>query len=108
VVSEQEIEDSKTARGSWTRAQLESWGVAWPPKAGWKERLTRGERDFDPVDKPAQPHPGPTLQNVALRDWFAGLAMQACLKHASIVTPEKIAAASYEFADAMMKARETR
>jgi len=34
--------------------------------------------------------------------------MQACLKHASIVTPEKIAAASYEFADAMMKARETR
>jgi hypothetical protein len=34
-----EIEAGKTPRGGWTRKQLAQWGVAWPPRPGWKRRL---------------------------------------------------------------------
>ena len=27
-----------TARGGWTRATLETWGVPWPPPQGWRAR----------------------------------------------------------------------
>lgn len=40
-VTEEEIEAAKTERGGWTREMLERWGVSWPPKRGWKERLLR-------------------------------------------------------------------
>lgn len=40
-----EIDGYKTPDGFWLKARLESWGVEWPPKPGWKERL---------VDKAAQ------------------------------------------------------
>jgi hypothetical protein len=34
-----EIEAAKPNNGGWTRAQLEAWGVEWPPTSGWKQRL---------------------------------------------------------------------
>lgn len=34
-----EIEAAKTPNGGWTRATLAAWGVAWPPKRGWKAEL---------------------------------------------------------------------
>ena len=34
-----QIEAAKTAKGGWTRAQFEEWGVPWPPKAGWRKAL---------------------------------------------------------------------
>lgn len=33
------IEHHATPNGAWTRAQLASLGVSWPPKHGWKRRL---------------------------------------------------------------------
>lgn len=33
------ILDNRTDRGSWTRGQLESLGVSWPPQYGWLDRL---------------------------------------------------------------------
>ena len=33
------IVENKTARGSWTRSQMQSLGVTWPPETGWKERV---------------------------------------------------------------------
>jgi hypothetical protein len=36
---EAKIESLKTAKGGWTKASLASLGVAWPPPAGWKEKL---------------------------------------------------------------------
>jgi hypothetical protein len=37
--SPKEIELNKTAKGGWTRITLESWGVPWPPRKGWKKEL---------------------------------------------------------------------
>ena len=41
--TETEIEAAKTLAGGWTRAQLEEWGVPWPPQKGWKMRLINGD-----------------------------------------------------------------
>jgi hypothetical protein len=35
----EEIEALKTKKGGYTRKSLESLGVPWPPKKGWKKRL---------------------------------------------------------------------
>lgn len=34
-----EIDAAKTPRGGFTRAQLEVWGVPWPPPKGWRKIL---------------------------------------------------------------------
>ena len=34
-----EIENARTDRGGFTRAQLASWGISWPPPKGWLEAL---------------------------------------------------------------------
>ena len=39
----EEVEWAKTSKGGYTRAQLEEWGVPWPPPPGWKEKLLSGE-----------------------------------------------------------------
>ena len=41
--TEEEIEAARTPRGGWTREQLAEWGVPWPPPAGWRHALLRGE-----------------------------------------------------------------
>lgn len=38
-ITEAEIEAARTPKGGWTKAQLEVWGVPWPPPPGWKKRL---------------------------------------------------------------------
>ncbi len=43
MVSVSEINSAKTERGGWTREQIESWGVAWPPPTGWKKALASGQ-----------------------------------------------------------------
>lgn len=35
----QEIDAARTPAGGWTREQLATWGVPWPPPKGWKDRL---------------------------------------------------------------------
>jgi hypothetical protein len=42
ALTEAEIEAGKTARGGFTRAQLEAWGVPYPPPKGWRKRLLQG------------------------------------------------------------------
>jgi hypothetical protein len=37
--TEEKIEAAKTPFGGWTRKQLGQWGVEWPPRRGWKQRL---------------------------------------------------------------------
>jgi hypothetical protein len=43
-ITEEEIEARRTARGGWTKAQLEEWGIQWigdnPPK-GWKKWILK-------------------------------------------------------------------
>lgn len=41
TISKQEIEAKRTANGGWTKAQLEAWGIPWPPPKGWKKQLER-------------------------------------------------------------------
>ena len=57
-------------------------------------------------------HNGSTLpgeRGMPLRDWFAGMAMQGLLADSSIHgTHAEIANNAYGFADAMLKARETK
>lgn len=42
-----EINAKRTPKGSWTRAQLAEWGVAWPPPRGWRKLLIYGAPDAD-------------------------------------------------------------
>ena len=39
--SPKEIRNARTERGGWTKAQLEIWGVEWPPPKGWRKTLER-------------------------------------------------------------------
>jgi hypothetical protein len=34
-----EIEAAKSERGGWNKETLAKWGIAWPPKRGWRKRL---------------------------------------------------------------------
>lgn len=38
-VPRSEIVAAQTAGGTWTKEQLATWGVPWPPPRGWKQRL---------------------------------------------------------------------
>lgn len=40
-ITEEEIESQKTDNGGWNRETLAKWGVAWPPKKGWKADLLK-------------------------------------------------------------------
>lgn len=42
-VPPEEIQDARSPRGGWTRETLARWGVPWPPPAGWRRALERGE-----------------------------------------------------------------
>ena len=42
-VSAEEIEAARSPRGGWTRATLAAWDIPWPPPAGWRQALLRGE-----------------------------------------------------------------
>ena len=47
VISNEDIEALKTPKGGYTRATLESLGVAWPPPKGWKRKLLQNQRQID-------------------------------------------------------------
>jgi hypothetical protein len=42
VVSYEETERGKSVAGGWKRKTLKSWGVSWPPRKGWRDRLAKG------------------------------------------------------------------
>lgn len=47
MVSREDIEQARSPKGGFSRAQLEQWGVPWPPPAGWLDRLIAAhEKDF--------------------------------------------------------------
>lgn len=63
--SPDEVTAAMTPRGGWTRAQLEQWGVPWPPPRGWRQYLAtryraltgmpeRIEDDFDLLELEVQ------------------------------------------------------
>jgi len=39
VVSADLLEAGMSAKGGWSKAQLELLGVAWPPAKGWKQAI---------------------------------------------------------------------
>lgn len=39
--SPDDVAAAQTPAGGWTRAQLAEWGVAWPPRKGWRADLAR-------------------------------------------------------------------
>ena len=43
--SAEQIEAARTPAGGWARETLAQWGVAWPPKKGWKAKLLARHRD---------------------------------------------------------------
>jgi hypothetical protein len=40
LLTDEEIEAGRSAKGGWTRQQLAAWGVSWPPPKGWRVALT--------------------------------------------------------------------
>ena len=55
--SPREIEDARTPRGGWSRKTLAHWGVAWPPKKGWRQRLEDAWRRKHPAGPQTIRHP---------------------------------------------------
>lgn len=53
-ISREEIEACRTPGGgySFTRERLAAWGVPWPPPAGWRAALQRGD-DSEPGRTPS-------------------------------------------------------
>ena len=49
LLSLEEVEACRTAKGGFTRAQLAAWGVAWPPPKGWLSALTKEPRPAKPA-----------------------------------------------------------
>lgn len=45
TVTKREILAARTRAGGWTRETLAQWGVSWPPRAGWIDRLINGVRE---------------------------------------------------------------
>ncbi|MDR6688981.1 hypothetical protein J2Y41_004581 [Arthrobacter sp. 1088] len=43
MLTEDDIEAGRTAKGGYSRAQLAAWGVPWPPPKGWKQALLANE-----------------------------------------------------------------
>lgn len=37
IMTDEMLDDAKTAGGAWTRAQLSVIGVEWPPRRGWRQ-----------------------------------------------------------------------
>ena len=61
-ITEEEIEAAKTNNGGWTKEQLEQWGVPWPPKKGWKNKLLERNKimsKYDNTNKGAAWQPWP-------------------------------------------------
>jgi ribonuclease HI len=52
------IEAGKSKKGGFTRAQLAIWGVAWPPRKGWRRRLMTGHNP-NGADQPIADPPKP-------------------------------------------------
>jgi hypothetical protein len=44
--SKEEIEQSMTPNGGYTRETLAGWGVPWPPPKGWKRAIVAGHRRY--------------------------------------------------------------
>jgi hypothetical protein len=44
-MTKDEINLARTENGGWTKQTLESWGIAWPPKKGWKKDLLSKIKD---------------------------------------------------------------
>lgn len=59
MVTDDEIEAARTPKGGWTRAQLEAWGVPWPPTKGWRDRIT------DPASKRRKAPPDEKARRIA-------------------------------------------
>ena len=46
-LTREEVEAGRTPAGGFTRAQLATWRVPWPPPSGWLQALLRGEDGSD-------------------------------------------------------------
>ena len=55
-LTEQEIEEGRSKKGGFTRAQLAKWAVPWPPPHGWRKALLAG-RPIPGTRKPKTPSP---------------------------------------------------
>ncbi len=47
-----EVEEARTPKGGYKRAQLAEWGVRWPPPSGWRKRLLREADQRDGTHPP--------------------------------------------------------
>jgi hypothetical protein len=66
-LTESEIEGARTEKGGFTRATLASWGVPWPPPAGWKQALLGGYAVPGTGGAATSKRPSECLESVLLR-----------------------------------------
>ncbi len=39
LITEQVLKEAESINGAWSRKQLETIGIKWPPPKGWKKRI---------------------------------------------------------------------
>lgn len=51
MITAETIFAARTEKGGWTKAQLAKWGVPWPPRKGWIQKLIDRE-EIEPDEMP--------------------------------------------------------
>lgn len=41
IPSPEEVRAAQSPAGGWSKRQLATWGVPWPPPKGWRDELNR-------------------------------------------------------------------
>lgn len=85
-----EIFAASTGSKGWSKKQLASWGVAWPPSKGWIERLIDGSHEPEPV----------VCGELCPADDISKAAVRALMKMGAVDEAEAIERLAAEYAPA--------
>lgn len=51
LITEQVLKQAESINGAWSRKQLETIGIKWPPPKGWKKRIIGTEIQDSKIKK---------------------------------------------------------
>ncbi|HSH24581.1 MAG TPA: hypothetical protein VLA13_03480 [Massilibacterium sp.] len=51
IITEQILKEAESINGAWSRKQLETIGIKWPPPKGWKKKIIGTKVDKSKIQK---------------------------------------------------------
>jgi len=97
IVTKDFIMKYRTAKGGWTRSQIEDLGMAWPAKRGWKDRAVGKEISEERAEsfknytynKKPKGEKGRKIftypEQIEMYDWINKKAEEGCLEAKEII-----------------------